>query len=321
MANNIEFFRDMYERAPVGYFSVGADGKVIECNGHSAAMLGYSRDELIGRPVFSLYTDTEDGKEKAYQVFSQFKNGRPITGEILSMRNKRGDIVWINLSVNALRDSQGQIVQSRSIAVDITERICLEEELRQEHEFSESIIETAQAIIVVLDTEGRIVRYNPYMESISGYCLEEGAGQDWFATFLPGDDHDTIRALFKQAIGEIRTQGNVNPIIAKNGQEHIIEWYDKTLKDQDGHVVGLVAVGHDITDKKKLEAELSAHREHLEELVAERTSSLQILVNAMAGREVRMAGLKKVIQQLRTQIQAAGMQPVANDPLLENGPN
>lgn len=72
----------------------------------------------------------------------------------------------------------------------------------------------------------------------------------------------------------------------------------------------------DITERKRAEKELRKYREHLEELVAQRTADLRKIVNAMAGREVRMAELKEVIRQLRTQLKGSGLEPVSNDPLL-----
>ncbi|MBC8331960.1 MAG: GAF domain-containing protein [Anaerolineae bacterium] len=61
------------------------------------------------------------------------------------------------------------------------------------------------------------------------------------------------------------------------------------------------------------------HAFELEKRVAERTKELQTFVNLMAGREVRMAELKKAIKKLRKQLSDAGMEPIANDPLLEPG--
>jgi len=72
----------------------------------------------------------------------------------------------------------------------------------------------------------------------------------------------------------------------------------------------------EIADRKRAEEALREHREHLEELVAERTAELRKMVNLMAGREVRMAELKGVIRQLRAQLEEAGLTPVADDPLL-----
>lgn len=68
----------------------------------------------------------------------------------------------------------------------------------------------------------------------------------------------------------------------------------------------------------RLFAEVQARARDLEERVRERTAELRLLVDAMAGREVRMAELKAVIRELRAQLEAAGLEPVANDPLAED---
>lgn len=103
----------------------------------------------------------------------------------------------------------------------------------------------------------------------------------------------------------------------------------------------------EIAKRKRAEEELAKHRDHLEVLVKERTDELtklnqqlnqqieerkkagdelkkrtdelQAMVNLMAGREVRMAELKKMIKKLRSQLEEAGMKPVADDPLKEAG--
>ncbi|MGC9400216.1 MAG: transporter substrate-binding domain-containing protein [Anaerolineae bacterium] len=72
----------------------------------------------------------------------------------------------------------------------------------------------------------------------------------------------------------------------------------------------------EIAARKAIEAELRRHHERLEEQVAERTAELRTLVDAMTGREVRMAELKEVIKALRRQLKAAGLESVADDPLL-----
>jgi PAS domain S-box-containing protein len=82
---------------------------------------------------------------------------------------------------------------------------------------------------------------------------------------------------------------------------------------------GIFVLSLDITERKQAEEELKQHREHLEELVRERTAELHRAVNLMAGREVRMAELKEVIRQLHAQLEEAGLEPVADDPLLGGG--
>jgi PAS domain S-box-containing protein len=136
------------------------------------------------------------------------------------------------------------------------ERKRAEEALRKEKQFAESLIDTAQAIILVLDTTGRVVSFNRYMEEVSGYHLEEVRGRDWFSIFFPEDDQLRTKGLFLKAIDGIQTRGDVNAIITKDGRTRDIEWYDKTLKDENGDTVGLLAIGQDVTERNKLETAL-----------------------------------------------------------------
>jgi PAS domain S-box-containing protein len=115
-------YRDLYEEAPNAYFSVGVDGLIKRANHGATELLGYSRDELIGRPVSDLYADTENGKPKAQEAFKRFLAGEEILGEELEMRRADGSSVWISLSVRPMYDKEGKVVASRSVVVDITER-------------------------------------------------------------------------------------------------------------------------------------------------------------------------------------------------------
>ncbi len=72
----------------------------------------------------------------------------------------------------------------------------------------------------------------------------------------------------------------------------------------------------EIAAREAAEEALRRHRDLLEEEVARRTTRLRTMVDAMTGREVRMAELKDVIKHLRRQLEAAGIQPIADDPLL-----
>ncbi|MBW2989494.1 PAS domain-containing sensor histidine kinase [Candidatus Woesearchaeota archaeon] len=120
-------------------------------------------------------------------------------------------------------------------------------------DFSNALVNTAQAIALVLDTKGKILWFNPYMEKLSGYKLYEVCGKDWFTTFLSKGDRQGIIKLFSKAIGKKRTRGNVNPIVTKKGELRHIEWYDTVLKGKDKGIVGLLAIGHDITERRKAE--------------------------------------------------------------------
>jgi|GEM_PF-1416324 len=179
-----------------------------------------------------------------------FRTRRPVRTEEW-IPDADGEERLIAITKTPKLDADGDVEYVVCAGTDVTSRIRAEEALREEHAFSESIIETAQAIILVLDTEGRIVRFNPFMEELTGWSLAEVKGKDWFETFLKAGDGLAIKPLFKKAIDDVRTRGNVNTIVAKDGREVLVEWHDKTLKDKDGNTVGLLAVGQDVTAEKE----------------------------------------------------------------------
>jgi len=116
-----ERYRDLYEEAPNAYLSVGTDGCIDRANRSATELLGYSLDELVGRPVLDMYANTQNGEARAQGVFQRFKAGEEIRNEELEMRRADGSNVWINLSVRPIRDREGRVIASRSEIVDITE--------------------------------------------------------------------------------------------------------------------------------------------------------------------------------------------------------
>ncbi|RJR41591.1 MAG: PAS domain S-box protein [Desulfobacteraceae bacterium] len=124
-------FRDLYENAPIAYVSVDPKGIIRRCNRRAGELLGCAAEELVGREVLELYADTEHGREKAQKVLRRFQAGEAVLSEELQMRKADGNLVWVSLTVDPVRDAQGRAVMSRSMAVDITARKQAEEALRE----------------------------------------------------------------------------------------------------------------------------------------------------------------------------------------------
>ncbi|MFH1008006.1 MAG: PAS domain-containing protein, partial [Candidatus Latescibacterota bacterium] len=139
-------------------------------------MLGYAADELVGRPVAALYADTPHGKEEALRQVARFRAGETIADEELQMQKADGTPVWISLTVNAVRDARGQIVESRSVAVDITERRRTEEILRQNRDYLRALLNGIHDHIVVIDENYRITEINQSFSAATGYAREDAIG-------------------------------------------------------------------------------------------------------------------------------------------------
>jgi two-component system, LuxR family, sensor kinase FixL len=167
---------------------------------------------------------------------------------ILALRHGAADYLLKPVNPDALRASMSRLIEQKQ-----TERALGESQrrLQQERDFAESLIQTAQTIVLLLDTEGRVVHFNPYLEEVSGYRLQEVQGADWFNSFLAEQDRDRTRELFRNVTVTGRIDGYVNPILTKRGDRRDIQWSAKTLHDAGGKILGILACGQDITELKQ----------------------------------------------------------------------
>jgi len=161
-----------------------------------------------------------------------------LEGAIAALRHGASDYILKPINADALRASLSRIVERRR----------MRDALRKEKEFVESLVAQAQAIVLVLDHQGRIVSFNPYLEQISGYPFANVEGYDWFTLFLPQRDRERVRRVFADALSDVETSDTTSPIVTHSGRQRLIKWSNKALKDASGSVLGVLAVGHDVTE-------------------------------------------------------------------------
>ncbi|PKL42617.1 MAG: hypothetical protein CVV41_13795 [Candidatus Riflebacteria bacterium HGW-Riflebacteria-1] len=182
------------------------------------------------------------------------------TYEAAAQRNV--ELVKTQEELQTLNDHLEELVEERT------------SELQSQRDFAETLVNTAQAAILLLDPQGKIVHFNPYFAEISGYRLEEVCDKDWFTVFLPASDQKRVADMFAQAIKGVQTVGNVSSIVCKNGSKRDFEWYDKTMKDKNGQITGLLAIGQDITEHRKGELKI----QHLNRVLRAIRSVNQLIV-------------------------------------------
>ena len=267
-------------------------GVVQAWNGSAEMMYGYSASEALGRPLGDLLSPVNQ-PEGIQAVIRHLSQSEEFRESGLQERRKDGSELFVDLRVKLLRSADGTALGAVWCANDVTERVRVQAALRCEHEFSQSLVETAQVIVLVLDTDGRVVQFNPYFAAMTGRSLADTKGVDWFTQFLPERDQDRIRAIFERAIRGEQTRGNVNAIVTATGDERIIEWFDAPLHDSAGTLIGLLCTGRDITERTELE------REVLETAAAEQRRIVQDLHDGI-GQE--LAGLNMLAETLSTML-------------------
>ncbi len=257
-ALNQAHWQALLDTARDAIVSIDDSGAITLFNRSAEAIFGYAADEVLGQNVTLLMPAPVAAEHGNHIRRYQDTGVATALGRIreATARRKDGTLFPIELSLStAHRDKHAVYL---AIIRDISERRSGEAALRRERDLAERLIETAQAIVLVLDTDGRIVRFNSHMEEISGYRLSDVQGKDWLSTLLPRRDHARIREQFARAARGIPIRGYVNSTVTRAGAERDIEWYASALRDDSGNVSGVICVGQDITERRHAEGELRA---------------------------------------------------------------
>lgn len=169
-----------------------------------------------------------------------------------------GETRWVRERAEITRSEQGAPLAGVGTVQDITGKKLAELALIDARRYAENLIETANAIIVQLDTQGRVVRLNHAAEEITGYTFDELRDRNWFATIAPRERYPQVWQAFEQLIardGELPKFEN--PILTKHGAERYIVWRNSQIVER-GQVTGTLSFGLDITETKAMQDRLAA---------------------------------------------------------------
>ena len=122
----------------------------------------------------------------------------------------------------------------------------------------QELLDKIGVIVLILDGDGRVCAANRALCDLVGYEEDELKGLTWIETFILPDDRAELGKLFDRII-----QGNLelasyyeNPIVTRQGRIHIIGWHNTLLKDNEGHNIGILSTGEDITSRVEAEQKI-----------------------------------------------------------------
>jgi len=260
-------FRAIFDHAIDGIALAGIDDKrFVMANDAFCRMTGYGPEELSGLGIQAMHPPAD-----LPHVIDQFE--RQARREIALTRNipvlrKDGSAFRVDISSWPVKLTDKTYLLG--VFRDASERNRAEDQLRKLF----LAVEQSPESIVITDLEPRIEYVNAAFTRVSGYSFDEALGQNpriLQSGLTPEATHRELWAAL--SAGEVWQGELVNK--RKNGEIYN-EWASiSPVRQADGRITHYLAVKSDISEKKRLDAELARHRDHLEELVRERTVSLE----------------------------------------------
>jgi diguanylate cyclase (GGDEF)-like protein/PAS domain S-box-containing protein len=129
-------------------------------------------------------------------------------------------------------------------------------------ELSETVLDTVDALVVVLDAHGRIVRFNKACETMTGYSCQEVIGLHFWQYFILPDDIPFFQTLFRYIDSFPFLHKKENIWLTKEGKQELISWSNAALRDENGKIQFVLGTGIRITEQKTAEAALQKAEQH-----------------------------------------------------------
>jgi PAS domain S-box-containing protein len=244
-------YRDLVDNASDMIYRTDPFGRFTFVNPVATRILGFDENELLSMKYFELMRP--DWVPRAMGFYEKSAKTRESTYLEFPVRKKDGVEIWVGQHVRPIITG-GRIEGFQGMARDITDRVNAQSELRAERDFVSAILDTAPSLIMVLDSQGQIVRFNRACEELSGVSMSEVAGSPfWDVPFILDEDRAEIRD------GIPRLAASTEPVkldrtwIGKTGARHTIAWTVMALRGQSGATSYLIGMGADVTMARELE--------------------------------------------------------------------
>jgi PAS domain S-box-containing protein len=264
-------YRSLYHHTPAMLHSIDTEGRLISVSDYWVEIMGYGRDEVIGKPLTDFFTETSQ-KYAEQEVFPQFFSAGFCKEISYQFVKKDGTVIDVLLSGIADRDDAGRIQRSLAVSIDVTERKCAEEALRiTKEELSRytkelekqvakrtieitSILKYTPAVVYMKDTHGKYLLVNSRFEELFHVKNEDARGKS-DADLLPPQVAEQFRVNDERVLAEGRSL-HVEEQIPQQDGVHTYLSVKFPIYAESEKTRGICGIASDITAAKKAHEQL-----------------------------------------------------------------
>jgi len=269
-----EYYRLLVATTNEGFWRIDKDRKTIEVNESICRMLGYKREEMIGKTPFD-FVDKENQKVFTHQLTYGSKN-KHHSYEIVLL-HKSSEKVHTQFNTTTLRDNNDQPLGSFAFITNITYRIKAQNDLFESREKFRSFVETTIDVFFSISPSGYITYVSPNIEERYNYKQKDLIGKYLSVSTPASEIKKAVNAVYKILKGEQLLNFE---IYQKDRQGKIIPTeINATPIIKNGRIISVQGIMRDISERKKFE----------EKLIQQKTSFENIFNNAIDAIYVQKA--------------------------------
>jgi PAS domain S-box-containing protein len=246
-------YRDLFEQSLDMIYLTGMDGEVLEINPAGLELLGYDRKAIQGLNALDLYVDP--GERLALQ--RKIEERGLVRDHEIRLKRADGEVITCLVSATLWKDDDGTPKGYQGILRDITNQRRMEQQLRQAHQENLQLLAAISSLLIGIDPAGRIIRWNTRAEDILGLPAQDVLDRPFAACDIPW-----AWSMVRDGIARSRRyQEPVRledvPFSRPDGTKGFLGISLNPILFEDTREPGLLVMGADITEKRRLEVQLS----------------------------------------------------------------
>ncbi len=239
----------LFDNISDAVFATDAANRITHWTVSAERLFGYSASEAVGRAFGELlpFRMAQLGDQREFAT--ELEAGRTWRGTG-TVRLRDGREIWLDSTVQPIM-VDGRLLGSVSVARDITATGEAHAKQAGQERFVSAILDVVGALVLVLDAQGQVVRFNGACERLSGYSSAEVVGRLLWDVVIPPAEVEDLRALVADLRAGAFPNSHENHWLTRTGALPLISWENTCLTDDQGAVTHVISIGTDITEARR----------------------------------------------------------------------
>ncbi len=270
-----ERLRSLFDTAQVGIVLCDTSGEIVFSNRYADRALDRRRDvTTLPDRMSTIHPDDRPAVEEAIRAAAARGASSSLRYRVIHRAAGAeaddvgpDDIVWLDHSVVPYVEN-GDVTGTVSTLVDVTAEVSAMTDLSTGRDFTEALLDTAGALVVVIDPKGRVLRFNKACEEATGFTASEIVGCRLVDCLVPPERRTAASARLdeiRSADAAEKTGTLEGDWVTADGGRRRVSWTYTSLADSSGAVTATIGTGIDVTEQRLLETRL-AQTERLESI-------------------------------------------------------